>query len=54
MEIEYFLDNQNWRYATKFDLRKIRINLDKHKAVRLSASSYGLQLYKVIMLKIQN
>jgi hypothetical protein len=26
------------------------VNLEKHKAVRLSASSYGLQLYKVLVL----
>lgn len=50
-----FLDNQNWRYATKkFDNTK-KINetdLDFLKeAVRLSASSFGLQLYKVLIIE---
>lgn len=50
-----FLDKQNWRYATKkFDSAK-KINeadLDFLKeAVRLSASSFGLQLYKVIIIE---
>jgi nitroreductase len=50
-----FLDNQNWRYATKkFDAAKkiSASDLDFLKeAVRLSASSYGLQLYKVIIVE---
>jgi nitroreductase len=50
-----FLDNQNWRYATKkFDAAKkiSATDLDFLKeAVRLSASSYGLQLYKVIIVE---
>lgn len=50
-----FLENQNWRYATKkYDSsKKISVeDLDFLKeAVRLSASSYGLQLYKVIVVE---
>ena len=50
-----FLDKQNWRYATKkFDnTKKIsESDLDFLKeAVRLSASSFGLQLYKVIIVE---
>ncbi len=50
-----FLDNQNWRYATKkFDVTKKISNTDMEflkEAVRLSASSYGLQLYKVIIIE---
>ena len=49
-----FLENQNWRYATKkFDnTKKIsNENLDFLKeAIRLSSSSYGLQLYKVVFI----
>ena len=50
-----FLENQNWRYATKkFDAtRKISaedINILK-EAIRLSSSSYGLQPYKVIFVE---
>ena len=48
-------ENLKWRYATKkFDAsRKISSeNLEKIKeAVQLSASSYGLQLYKVFILE---
>jgi nitroreductase len=50
-----FLDNLKWRYATKkFDpLKKVsQQNIDYIKeAVRLSASSYGLQPYKVLEIK---
>lgn len=50
-----FLENQNWRYATKkFDAAKIisKADLDFLKeSIRLSASSYGLQLYKVIIVE---
>jgi nitroreductase len=50
-----FLDNQNWRYATKkFDATKkiSTIDLDFLKeAIRLSSSSFGLQLYKVIIVE---
>ncbi|MCX2720020.1 NAD(P)H-dependent oxidoreductase [Lentiprolixibacter aurantiacus] len=49
------LENLNWRYATKkFDpSRKISPgDLEKIKeAIRLSASSYGLQLYKVLVIE---
>lgn len=52
-----FLEDQNWRYATKkFDAtRKVSaddINILK-EAIRLSASSYGLQPYKVIFVETQ-
>ncbi len=50
-----FLENQNWRYATKkFDATKkiSKENLDILKeAIRLSSSSFGLQLYKVIVIE---
>lgn len=50
-----FIENQNWRYATKkFDsTKKIAaedINILK-EAIRLSSSSYGLQPYKVIFVE---
>ena len=50
-----FIENQNWRYATKkFDAtKKIAtedLNLLK-EAIRLSTSSFGLQLYKVIIIE---
>ena len=50
-----FIENQNWRYATKkFDAtKKIStqdLNLLK-EAIRLSTSSFGLQLYKVIIIE---
>ncbi len=48
------IDSLNWRYATKkFDAeKKIKpVDLETIKeAVRLSASSYGLQLYKVLVV----
>ena len=52
-----FIENQNWRYATKkFDAtKKIStedLNLLK-EAIRLSTSSFGLQLYKVIIVENQ-
>lgn len=50
-----FLDKQNWRYSTKkFDSTKKISELDLDflkEAVRLTASSYGLQLYKVIIVE---
>jgi len=50
-----FLDNQNWRYATKkFDASKKISSEDLNtlkEAIRLSSSSYGLQLYKVIIVE---
>lgn len=50
-----FIENQNWRYATKkFDaIKKISatdLELLK-KAIQLSSSSYGLQLYKVFIIE---
>lgn len=50
-----FIENQNWRYATKkFDTTKKVSSKDLEtlkEAVRLSVSSYGLQLYKVIIIE---
>lgn len=50
-----FIENQNWRYATKkFDTTK-KITADDlqtlKEAIRLSSSSYGLQLYKVFIIE---
>jgi nitroreductase len=50
-----FIENQNWRYATKkFDSNKKistqDLNLLK-EAIRLSTSSFGLQLYRVIIVE---
>lgn len=50
-----FLENQNWRYATKkFDASK-KITADDlaflKEAIRLSTSSYGLQPYKVFIVE---
>lgn len=50
-----FLDLQNWRYATKkYDATKKISNEDLEtikKAVQISASSYGLQPYKVLIIE---
>ncbi len=50
-----FLENQNWRYATKkFDTTKkiSQANLDFLKeAMRLSTSSYGLQAYQILIVE---
>jgi nitroreductase len=50
-----FLENQNWRYATKkFDATKKITTEDLStlkEAIRLSASSYGLQPYKIIIVE---
>ncbi|MBP6758196.1 MAG: NAD(P)H-dependent oxidoreductase [Flavobacterium sp.] len=50
-----FLDHQNWRYATKkFDSTKKISTEDLNtlkEAIRLSSSSYGLQLYKVLIVE---
>ena len=50
-----FLENQNWRYATKkFDATKKITAEDLNtlkEAIRLSASSYGLQPYKIIIVE---
>ncbi len=53
--METFIENQNWRYATKkFDSTKSISNNDLEtlkEAIRLSASSYGLQPYKVFLIE---
>ena len=50
-----FIENQNWRYATKkFDANRIisDAKLDLlQEAIQLSTSSYGLQLFKVFIIK---
>lgn len=50
-----FLDNQNWRYATKkFDSTKKISTEDLNtlkEAIRLSSSSYGLQPYKILIIE---
>ena len=50
-----FLENQNWRYATKkYDTARKVSAADLQvlkEAIRLSASSYGLQPYKVIFVE---
>ena len=50
-----FLEQQNWRYATKkFDSTKIISNEDLStlkEAIRLSSSSYGLQPYQVFIIE---
>jgi nitroreductase len=50
-----FLENQNWRYATKkFDAAKKISDADLaflKEAIRLSTSSYGLQPYKVFIVE---
>ncbi|WP_253275667.1 NAD(P)H-dependent oxidoreductase [Persicobacter sp. CCB-QB2] len=49
------IENLNWRYATKkFDATKKISSQDLDtilEAVRLSASSYGLQLYKILVIE---
>ena len=50
-----FIENQNWRYATKkFDTTKKVSETDfaiLKEAIRLSSSSYGLQPYKVLIIE---
>ena len=50
-----FIKNANWRYATKkFDATKKVSTEDLEtlkKAIQLSSSSYGLQLYKVFIIE---
>jgi nitroreductase len=50
-----FIESQNWRYATKkFDATKKISTEDLNtlkEAIRLSSSSFGLQLYKVIIVE---
>jgi nitroreductase len=49
-----FIENQNWRYATKkFDATRKITDSDLEllkEAIRLSPSSYGLQPYKVLII----
>ena len=50
-----FIENQNWRYATKkFDATK-KISPEDlatlKEAIRLSSSSYGLQPYKIVIIE---
>jgi nitroreductase len=50
-----FIENQNWRYATKkFDATK-KISTEDFEilkeAIRLSTSSYGLQPYKILIIE---
>jgi nitroreductase len=53
-----FLEDQNWRYATKkFDAtRKVSASDLKilKEAIRLTASSFGLQPYKVIIVETES
>jgi nitroreductase len=53
-----FLENQNWRYATKkFDATKTITDEDLNtikEAIRLSSSSFGLQPYKIFIIENQN
>jgi nitroreductase len=53
--MSHFLENQNWRYATKkFDASKKISTQDLNtlkEAIRLSSSSYGLQPYKIIIVE---
>lgn len=49
------IENLKWRYATKkFDTQK-KVSLDKieqlKEAIKLSASSYGLQFYKILIIE---
>ncbi len=50
-----FIENQNWRYATKkFDANKKISATDLEtlkEAMRLSASSYGLQPYNILVIE---
>lgn len=50
-----FLENQNWRYATKkFDASKKISTEDLNtlkEAIQMSTSSYGLQPYKVLIIE---
>ena len=52
-----FLENQNWRYATKkFDATKKISTEDLNtlkEAIRIASSSYGLQPYKVLIIENQ-
>tara|TARA_B100000767_G_scaffold44563_1_gene38779 strand:+ start:20331 stop:21050 length:720 start_codon:yes stop_codon:yes gene_type:complete len=54
-EIMGFIENQKWRYATKkFDASKKISSTDLEKikeSINLAATSYGLQLFKVIIVE---
>lgn len=49
------LEKLNWRYATKIFDNTRRVSIDDLKflkeAIRLSVSSYGLQMYKVLVIE---
>tara|TARA_R110001606_G_scaffold15302_15_gene63131 strand:+ start:45 stop:674 length:630 start_codon:yes stop_codon:yes gene_type:complete len=49
------IDHLNWRYATKMFDRKRKVSKQDleflKEAIRLSVSSYGLQLYKVLIIE---
>ena len=52
-----FIENEKWRYATKkFDATKKISNADLEvlkEAIQLAPTSYGLQLYKVLIIENQ-
>lgn len=52
-----FIKNQNWRYATKKFNPNRKISLESldflKQSIQLSVSSYGLQLYKVLIIENQ-
>jgi nitroreductase len=52
--MENYIENLNWRYATKkFDAEKSLNHEDVEKlqkSIQLSASSYGLQPYEVFVI----
>lgn len=51
------LDKLNWRYATKVFDPTLKVSTDDlnflKEAIRLSVSSYGLQMYKVLIVENQ-
>jgi nitroreductase len=51
------LDKLNWRYATKVFDSSMKVSEDDlnflKEAIRLSVSSYGLQMYKVLIIENQ-
>ena len=53
--MSHFIENQKWRYATKkFDAAKKISAADLEtlkEAIQLSTSSYGLQLYRVLIIE---
>lgn len=55
VKTESYIENLNWRYATKkFDPTKELNEEDQEKlmeSLRLSASSYGLQPYEILIIK---